>query len=161
MNTLRKYLNKVLEFVTVSLLAFMVVLGVWQILTRYLFNKPSVLTEELLIYSFVWMGLIGAAYVFGKREHMRMGFLVEKLNPTVQVYVSIITEFVVLVCAALVLIWGGINIVSLGMGQISPSLGIPMGYLYMALPLSGILTVIYNVLNMVDIMQTKGQSKSN
>ena len=35
----------------------------------------------------------------------------------------------------------------LSMGQSSSSLQIPMGYIYLALPLSGIITVIYNVLN--------------
>lgn len=161
MNTLRNYVNKALEFVTVALLGFMVVLGVWQIVTRYVFNKPSVLTEELLIYSFVWMGLLGAAYVFGKREHMRMSFFAEKFSASGQFYISLITEIAVLIFAVLVLVWGGMNIVSLGMGQISPSLGIPMGYLYIALPLSGVLTVFYNIMNMVQMLQNKAQTKSN
>lgn len=153
MNTLRKYVNKVLEVVTVALLALMVVLGVWQIVTRYVFNNPSVLTEELLLVSFVWMGLLGAAYVFGKREHMRMSFFADKLNPAGQKYLGLITEIVVLIFAALVLVWGGANIVSLGMGQISPALGISMGYIYLALPIAGVLTMFYNVLNMLDILK--------
>lgn len=161
MNTLRNYVNKALEFVTVALLGFMVILGVWQIVTRYVFNKPSVLTEELLIYSFVWMGLLGAAYVFGKREHMRMSFFVEKFNENGQFYISFITEIAVMIFSALVLVWGGMNIVSLGMGQISPSLGIAMGYLYIALPLSGVLTILYNIMNMVQMLQKKAQTKSN
>ncbi|MEG0014569.1 MAG: TRAP transporter small permease [Cellulosilyticaceae bacterium] len=160
MNALRKYLNKGLEIITVALLAFMVVLGVWQIVTRYVFNNPSVITEELLLYSFVWMGLLGSAYVFGKREHMRMSFFAEKFSEKVQFGISIATEAIVLATAALVLVWGGMNIVSLAMGQISPALNVQMGYLYMALPLSGIITIIYNVLNISDMLKNKGQ-KSN
>lgn len=60
--------------------AFMVIIGTYQILVRYIFNSPSTVSEELLTYSFTWMSLFAAAYVFGKREHMRMGFLADKLN---------------------------------------------------------------------------------
>lgn len=161
MGTLRKYLNKGLEIITIALLAFMVVLGVWQIITRYVLNNPSVISEELLLYAFVWMGLLGSAYVFGKREHMRMSFFVEKFSPKVQFGISLATEIIVLIAAALVLVWGGMNIVSLAMGQISPALNVQMGYLYMGLPLSGIITIIYNVLNIFDMLTNKGQSKSN
>ena len=52
----------------------MTVIGTYQIVTRYFFNKPSTVSEELLTYSFTWMALLASAYVFGKRDHMRMGF---------------------------------------------------------------------------------------
>ena len=67
MNKLRKMLNKVIETICMTLLVFMVVLGTWQIITRYVLNNPSTVSEDLLIYSFVWMALLGSAYVFGKK----------------------------------------------------------------------------------------------
>ncbi len=155
MNTIRNFVNKSLEVITVLLLSFMVVLGVWQIITRYVFNNPSVLTEELLLVSFVWMGLLGMAYVFGKQEHMRMGFFADRLNPKAQHILRILTEIAVLIFAALVLVWGGMNIVFLGMGQISPALGISMGYIYLALPIGGLLTVFYTIANIIDIVKGK------
>ena len=63
------------------------------------------------------------------------------------------TELVVLVFSALVLVLGGVQISNLAMGQISPALGIPMGYIYLALPLSGVITIIYNILNLFDLKQ--------
>ena len=38
-------------------------------------DSPSTVSEELLTYSFTWMALLSSALVFGKRDHMRMGFL--------------------------------------------------------------------------------------
>ena len=55
--------------------------------------------------------------------------------------------------AVLVLVFGGWNMSRLSMGQLSSSLQIPMGYIYLALPLSGIITAIYNVLNISDIIK--------
>ena len=154
MNKLRSILNKVIETICMILLVFMVVLGTWQIITRYVFNNPSTISEDLLIYSFVWMALLGSAYVFGKKDHMTMVFLRQKLegkSDKVKLGLNVMTELVVMVFSALVLVLGGVQISMLAMGQISPALGISMGYIYLALPLSGIITIIYNILNLADL----------
>lgn len=46
---------RVLSIVIIFLFAFMTVIGTYQIVTRYFFNKPSTVSEELLTYSFTWM----------------------------------------------------------------------------------------------------------
>lgn len=161
MNKLRTVLNKTIEVICMALLVFMVVLGTWQIITRYVLNNPSTVSEDLLIYSFVWMALLGSAYVFGKKDHMTMVFFRKKLDnksPQVKFILSVMTEIVVLLFSALVLVLGGVQISKLAMGQISPALGIPMGYIYLALPLSGIITIIYNILNLVDLKSSPVKS---
>jgi len=45
------------------------------------------------------------------------------------------------------------------MGQLSSSLQIPMGYIYLALPLSGVITAIYNILNISDIVKELSGNK--
>ena len=147
METLRKGLDKVLEFVCCVLLGLMTIFATWQVASRYVFNKPSTVTEELVLICFVWMGLLGAAYVFGKQEHMRMSFLVDKLSEKNQEKMQLLAEVMVIIFAVLILIFGGLKMSQLSMVQSSSSLQIPMGYIYLALPLSGIITVIYNVLN--------------
>ncbi len=162
MNKLRSILNKVIETVCMILLVLMVVLATWQIITRYILNNPSTITEDLLIYSFVWMSLLGSAYVFGKKDHMTMVFLRQKLegkSDSMKLGLNIMTELVVMVFSVLVLVFGGIQISMLAMGQVSPALGISMGYIYLALPLSGIITIIYNILNLADLKKEVSESK--
>ena len=43
----------------------------------------------------------------------------------------------------------------LTMSQVTASLGIPMGVVYMAVPLSGVLTMIYSFLNVVALCRGK------
>jgi TRAP-type C4-dicarboxylate transport system permease small subunit len=162
MKRLRNVLNKTLEIICMTLLVFMVVLGTWQIITRYVLNNPSTVSESMLIYSFVWMALFGSAYVFGKRDHMTMVFFREKLaskNPKRKIALDLSSEIVVIVFSALVLVLGGVQISKLAMGQISPALGISMGYMYLALPLSGVITIVYNILNILDIRSEIIESK--
>lgn len=71
---------KVIGVCIIALFAFMTLIGTYQIVTRYFFNRPSTVSEELLTYSFTWMSLLAAAYVFGKRDHMRMGFLADQIT---------------------------------------------------------------------------------
>ena len=149
MKSLHKFrhgLDTVLSWVCALLFAAMVVVGTYQIVTRYFFGRPSTVSEELLTYSFTWMAL-----VFGKRDHMRMGFLADKITGTPRKVLEIISECLVLLLAAVVMLYGGVSIMKLTMTQVTASLGIPMGTVYTVLPLSGALIVVYSVLNIIDL----------
>ena len=160
METLRKRLDKVLEFICCTLLALMTILVTWQVVSRYVLNNPSTVTEELVLFSFVWMGLLGGAYLFVKNEHMAMTFLFDKLSEKNQIKVRIFFELVIMAFAVFILVFGGWNMSKLSMGQLSSSLQIPMGYIYLALPLSGITTMIYNALNISDIIKELSGDKN-
>ena len=160
METLRKRLDKVLEFICCTLLALMTILVTWQVVSRYVLNNPSTVTEELVLFSFVWMGLLGGAYLFGKNEHMAMTFLFDKLSEKNQIKVRLFFELVIMAFAVFILVFGGWNMSKLSMGQLSSSLQIPMGYIYLALPLSGITTMIYNALNISDIIKELSGDKN-
>ena len=80
MHNLRKGIMRVLGIAMIVLFVLMTVIGTYQIITRYCFNHPSTVSEELLTYSFTWMALLASAYVFGKRDHMRMGFLADQIT---------------------------------------------------------------------------------
>lgn len=155
LETTRNVMNKVLSTFCIILFAFMVCIGTYQIVIRYFFNSPSTVSEELLTYSFTWMALLSAAYVFGKRDHMRMGFLADKIHGAKKLVLEIAIECLVLVFAGVVMVYGGISIMKLTMTQVTASLGISMGIVYTVVPLSGILIMLYNVLNIVDLLRGK------
>ena len=145
-------LTKTLEIICISLFVFITIIGLYQIITRYVFNSPSTISEELLTFLFTWMALLSAALVFGKREHMRMEFVANLFKGKHAIYLSIFSEIVVLMFAALVLIYGGIAITKLTTTQITASLGVSMALIYVVVPISGILTVIYNIININELM---------
>lgn len=157
LHTIRKGINLVLSFASALIFAAMVIIGTYQIVTRFVFNSPSTVSEELLTYSFTWMALLATAYVFGKRDHMRMGFLADKFSDKAQKALSIAAEVLIMLLAGAVMVYGGITIVQLTMTQSTASLGIPMGVVYIILPVSGILIVFYSILNIVDLVT--GQAK--
>ena len=154
---IRKGLDNLLTFLCVFLFAVMVIIGTYQIVVRYFFNSPSTVSEELLTYSFTWMALFSGALVFGKRDHMRMGFLADKLTGKKRMILEIVIEVLIFLFTLAVLVIGGITITKLQFAQVTASLGIPMGAVYLVLPFSGIVILIYNILNLIDIVKAKGQ----
>ena len=151
MKQLRKLLNHTLNVLAgVSFLA-MVALTCWQVLTRYVLQNPSSWSEELVSYLFAWMALFGASLVVGERGHMNIPIVVERMGETGRKFFAIFAELVALVFSGVILVYGGIQITSLAMGQMTSSLGLPIGVFYIILPLSGVLNIVYTILNIVDI----------
>lgn len=150
---LRKGIDKVLSTTCFIIFAFMVCLGTYQIVVRYFFGSPSTVSEELLTYSFTWMALLASAFVFGKRDHMRMGFVADKLTGTPRMILEIAIELLIIAFAAIVLVFGGISIMDLTMTQVTASLGIQMGIVYTVVPLTGVLIVVYGVMNVIDLVR--------
>ena len=155
---IRKALDSLLTFLCVFIFAAMVVIGTYQIVLRYFFNSPSTVSEELLTYSFTWMALFSSALVFGKRDHMRMGFVADKLTGKKKMVLDVIIEILIFIFTMIVLLFGGVSITKLAFAQVTASLGIPMGAVYLVIPISGVIILIYNILNIIDIIRAKGET---
>ncbi|MGM9676635.1 MAG: TRAP transporter small permease [Butyricicoccus sp.] len=150
----RNIIDKVLSAVFALIFAFMVCIGTYQIVVRYFFNSPSTVSEELLTYSFTWMALLAAAYVFGKRDHMRMSFLSDKITGKPKMILEIAIELLIMVMVGFVMIFGGFSIMQLTMTQATASLGIPMGVIYTIIPVSGCIIFVYSILNIIDLLHS-------
>ncbi len=148
-------INRVLEIICVVIFAFITVIGTYQIVTRYVFNSPSTVSEELLTYSFTWLALLSAALVFGKREHLAMTFLSSKFKGSTAVVFGVITELLTLVFTAIVLIYGGLSITNLTRTQVTASLGIKMSLVYMIVPICGFIIAFYNIANIYKMLKNR------
>lgn len=151
MKKLRSVLNRLLSVLAgVSFIA-MVLLTCWQVFTRYVLKNPSSWSEELVSYLFAWASLFGASLITSERGHMNIPILVEKASPTVRKYLAIFGELVAFAFSAIILLYGGIEISKLAMGQMTSSLGVAVGVFYIALPVCGVLNMLYTVLNIIDL----------
>lgn len=155
MRKIKSFLTVMLEIICVIMFAFITIVGTYQIVSRYVFNSPSTVSEELLTYSFTWLAMLAAALVFGKREHMRMGFFADKLKPKALKIVYVLSELLVILFAVLVMIYGGVSITSLTMTQITASLGLPMAAIYVIVPICGMFILIYAIINIYEIVKDK------
>jgi TRAP-type C4-dicarboxylate transport system permease small subunit len=111
------------------------------------FNHPSAVSEIAARYLFVWLTMIGGAYVFGKREHMYLEMVQDMCPPKVKCIMEMVCEALTAVFAVCVLFLGGRIYLLRQMTAIDPLIHLPMGYIYMALPISGVIIVFYCICN--------------
>jgi TRAP-type C4-dicarboxylate transport system permease small subunit len=95
----------------------------------------------------IWLGILGAAYISGKQEHVAIDFFVKKFNNSLRRFIDRFVLFSILSFAFFVMIIGGFNLVyiTLKLEQYSPSLQIPLALVYSIIPISGLLIIFYKV----------------
>lgn len=151
----RKTIDKTLEWVLVFLLSVLVLDVLWQVASRYILNSPSSYTDELAGYLLIWVGLLGAAYVAGKREHLAIDLLLQRSSAKRRFKLEIIISIVVILFAIFVMIIGGSWLVytRFYLSVKSAALGMPLGIVYLVLPVSGILIAYFDIDNMYNMVK--------
>lgn len=147
MKQIRIKVNKIIERFLVLILVGMLLNVIWQVFTRFFTSSPSAFTNELARYLMIWLGILGAAYISGKQEHVAIDFFVKKLNNSLRRFIDRFVLLSILSFAFFVMIIGGINLVyiTLKLEQYSPSLQIPLALVYSIIPISGLLIIFYKV----------------
>jgi len=157
MKSLRKILNMILNILGGGSFLVMVALTCWQVFTRYVLDNPSTWSEELLGYIFAWMSLFGACLVTGERGHMNIPLLVDMAPSGAKKVLLCLGEIIAFAFSAVILVYGGVQITSLAMGQMTSSLGVAMGVFYVVMPVCGVVNMIYTIMNIAEILSGKEQ----
>jgi len=159
-NRLRHLVDRALEVLLATLMAAMVMAVLWQVFTRFVLRDPSSMTEELVRFGLIWLGLLGAAYGFGKRYHLAIDLLHRRSSKSIKRGLDLVTHLSVIIFAFWVLIVGGYRLVdlTLAMGQTSAALEIERGYIYLALPISGLAMIFYSVVSMLEALRGHARS---
>jgi TRAP-type C4-dicarboxylate transport system permease small subunit len=154
---MRKKIDFVLARLLITLMGIMVINVLWQVFTRFVMQSPSAFTDELARYLLIWVGLLGAAYATGQRMHLAIDIVPNNSGPRAQRVYQLAITLAIIGFSFFVMVVGGLKLVyiTLTLNQISPALSLPLGYVYTAVPLSGLLIIFYALLNYFD-RQTPG-----
>ncbi|WP_083157960.1 TRAP transporter small permease [Allomuricauda sp. CP2A] len=144
-----------LEWTLSILLGIMVLDVFWGVITRYILDSQSSWTDELARYLLIWLSILGAAYASGKKLHIAIDLLPQYLNERNQKILDIVITSVVLLFAITVFLIGGLRYVyiSFELGQTSPALKLPIGFVYIVMPISGLFICYYKLLDLVVIIK--------
>lgn len=153
--TLRQRIDIILERFVAAIMAILVVDVLWQVISRYVLSSPSSFTDELAGFLLIWVGLFGAAYVAGKKEHLAIDLLVQRSGPAREKFLEIFIAMCVILFAFTVLVIGGTWLVytRFALNVKSAALEIPLGYVYIVLPISGLLIVFFTIDNLLQYLK--------
>lgn len=125
---------------------------VWQVFSRFVLNAPSTFTGEASRYLMIWVGLLGGAYTVGLQRHLSIDIISGSLTGRPRYLIETIINLIIFVFAYSVIFHGGLDLVDrvLARGQVSAVMRIPMGYVYLAIPISGAFMMYYTALFVID-----------
>ncbi|MGI9174898.1 MAG: TRAP transporter small permease [Rhodothermales bacterium] len=152
MNKFKTGVDRALGWTLVVLMGVSVVNVLWQVFTRFIVNNPSSFTDELARFLLIWIGLLGASYAVGMRLHLAIDLLPTKLTGRAAIGLNLFIEGIVFLFGLVVMVIGGTQLVGLTLllGQTSAALQLPLGYVYLVLPLSGLVVMFYAGLFIMD-----------
>jgi TRAP-type C4-dicarboxylate transport system permease small subunit len=145
-------LDRALTVACVVLFAALVLDVSWQVFARQVLGSPSLWSEELAKVLFIWLGLFGAALVFGERGHVAMDVVVRRMPRAAQMVLAVVVQLAILAFSALALVWGGFLVSQLAWDQKLSGLPVTVGPLYLALPISGALVAFYTLFHLGRIL---------
>lgn len=146
MNKIKNLIDTVLRWFLIFIISLMTINVLWQVFTRFVLQNPSSFTEELARYTLVWLGILGASYVAGQRMHLAIDLLSHKLHGKSKLYLEIFIQVSIFFFSLVVMVIGGYRLVliTLSLNQISAALQVPLGYVYLVVPVSGALILFYS-----------------
>lgn len=124
------------------------------VISRYVFDRPLVWSDELASLCFLWLGLLGACVALRRGEHMRMTAMVAALPPRGRAFIEVLA--IAASAAFLVLILVPAYRFALNETFITtPALGISAAWRASALPVCAALMILIALVRLACVASTR------
>ncbi len=141
-------MKKYLDGFNGLLLATMFLITFWQIVARFIPGDSTVWSEEVARFIFVWIVFLGAASLTRDGEHIRIAALTSRLGPTSGRIVRILSALLIIPFVVF-MAWGAYQNMVRQWNTFAPTVDwMRLGYVYLALVLSGIIMLWYLLRNL-------------
>ncbi len=145
----------IVEGVALIGLAMMVVTTLIGVLDRFVIGSGQSWPEELARFTLIWTSLLSAAVAAKHGQHYRLSFIYDRLGRAGGAVIDVLC-----IASLAVVCWQGIALVRIFNNQISPALGIPMSYVYAAVPVSAVLIAWYLLRHLVARWRPAARSRA-
>ena len=114
-----------------------------QVIFRYFVGDSIIWAEELARYALLWSAMIGAAVAYREGAHVAVAVLWDLCPPGVARHLWRVIHLIVILFSA-VLVWEGwfLSLRNFARHQLSPALQIDIAWIYLAIPLGGLLIAV-------------------
>lgn len=147
------------KIIIVILFSLLVLVSFSQVIARYVFNSPLSWSEEMARYIHVWLILITSPICIRKGRHLKLDFLSHSLPFKYKKPLKIIIDLLVVMFYLYIMVIYGWKTVIVNFGsQNSPAMQIPMYLIYLALPISGLLMILENLISLLKLIGLKNNN---
>lgn len=132
------------EWVCLGLMSALVVDVFLGVFSRYVLHATFQWYDEVARLCFVWMVFLGAATAVRRGAHFRLHLLIDRFGPGARRVTDLVVGFLVVGFGA-VLVAGGVALWPVARRQVSDSLELSMVWFYGALPVGGVLIILFSL----------------
>lgn len=148
LKTVWKAFDTTLNYILAICVLAITIICLSQIFARFIVNSSLPWSDEACRYLFVVTVSLGAGVCVRDRNLIAVDLIPEILKGKVKFYYVLALNILVM-CMAYVLLVYGYRFAQMNMEQLSSSLHIPMGMVYLILSLSGLLIIVSTLRNIV------------
>jgi TRAP-type transport system small permease protein len=149
-------LDRALKYALTLLSVVLTVSVFLQVLIRFVFKFPLPWTEEVARIAFVYCIFVGATIAVRENSHLQVDFLLVILPKRVA-RAAVILGMLLVGVFLIFVTWQGVVLVLATGVQMSPVMQVPFKYIYLILPVSGAIMLLYLVANMLALIRGKGE----
>ena len=151
-------LNKGIDWIenvlVVVLMLVSTVVAIVQVVARYVFNNSLYWSEELILYSLISMSFLAASMGVRYAAHISVEAMHAFVGPRVSHVLKLVAALLGLIFAVTLVYYGGrLFINTERMGQLSPAMQIPVAYVYLVIPVSGVFMALRYLLTLSDLLR--------
>lgn len=153
-----KYIGKVELYVSMLLLISIVGLLFASVALRYVFHKPAMWISPTITLLFIWASMISIGYVYKKRGHIAITFVVERFPEKLRVLIDIIVH-IIIVYSLILLFIGTTKILPIHAQRFIIGLNISRIYFSFAV-LVGVVSILITTIYFI-FLEIKNLAKRN
>lgn len=147
---LLSYFQRVEGFVMVALLVAIFLIVCAQVFCRFAMRHSLPWSEELTSYLFVWLAFLGFSCNVRTDDHPRVTFVTDKLSPSVQRFLVLLSRVCLLVLSMIVVWYGSRNaFLQLQTGRRATAIPVSMFWFSVSIPVGFLLGGIYSVIHII------------
>jgi len=140
-------LNRIVDWienVSVTLLILTAtVVAIVQVIARYVFNNSLFWSEELILYSLITMSFLTMGMGVRYASHISVEAVYAIAGPRMARALQIGACCLGLIFAGVLIFYGSkLSVNTMNMGQLSPAMRVPVGYVYTIIPIAGVFMVL-------------------
>ena len=144
LDSILRLTRTVAHAVVVIVFATIVVVVFGQVVSRFLFNAPFSWSEELARYLQVWLILLGSAACLRKGLHLTVDYAIHSLPAGAKRNLSLLSLAAIMFFLGVVF-FSGISLIAATLNQRTAALQIPIGVVYLAIPVGSLLMFLESV----------------
>ena len=149
-------LDRALKYVLILLVVILTASVFLQVLIRFVFRYPLPWTEEVSRIAFVYSIFVGATIAVREKTHLNVDALLFILPKGAARALTVFGSLLVGIFLGFVT-WEGVVFVRATGVQMTPVMQIPFRNLYLVVPASGALMLLYLVFGVVEYLHKKGE----